>query len=254
MIKFSNDKTGRKGSPPEPIDILIGCPIQKREWIISEWFWHCVAACKMADVKPAFLFVMDVSEEPLFTMVKNLAEINGFDLYVVPVDEVERDDKRDWSHVRFERMVELRNILLGAVRSIEPPVFLSLDSDILLHSDTIVDLLGTLEATEASAVGGKTYLSHTGRMHPTYGMIGYQNNLQRQDSDGTFKVDVLMAIKLMGPAAYNVDYAFDSHGEDIGWSKNCKAAGLKLWWNGTHCSKHVMRPQDLDKIDIRAGF
>lgn len=254
MIKFANDRSGRKGSAPKPIDVLIGCPIQKREWIVSEWFWHAIAACKVADVKPGFLFVMDITEEPLFTMVKNLSEINGVDLWVVPVDEVQREDKRDWSHIRFERMVELRNTLLGAVRSLAPPLFLSLDSDMLLHEDAIKVMIDTLNTQEADAVGGKSYLSHTGRAHPTYGKMGYQNNMQRPDSEGTFKVDVLMAIKLMTPAAYAVDYGFHAYGEDIGWSLACKELGLQLWWNGSVCSKHVMRRADLDKIDVRAGF
>ena len=254
MIKFANDRSGRKGADPAPIDILIGCPIQKRDWIISEWFWHAVAACKVAGVKPGFLFVMDTSEEPLFTMVKNLSEINGVDLWIVPVEEVQRADKRDWSHIRYERMVVLRNLLLEGVRELGPPLFLSLDSDMLLHEEAIKVLIDTLSEQDAQAVGGKSYLSHTGRAHPTYAMIGYQNSLKRPDSEGTFKVDVLMAIKLMTPPAYNVDYEFHAHGEDIGWSLACKREGLKLWWNGSVCSKHVMRVVDLDKIDARAGF
>lgn len=254
MIHYTYDKSGRKGTEPEPIDILIGCPIQKREWIIAEWVRHVMSATKKAGLKPGFLFVMDPNEEPLSTMVHNQAMIKNVDLWVVEVEEAERADSRVWNSIRYERMVELRNLLLGAVREINPPLFLSLDSDILLHQDSLASMVHVLHDNDAGAVGGKAYMSHTGRTYPSYGRIGYQNNLQRTDSEGVLKVDVLMAIKLMTPAAFNVDYTYDGHGEDIGWSKACKEAGLSLYWDGTITNKHVMRPQDLTRIDVRAGF
>jgi hypothetical protein len=58
----------------------------------------------------------------------------------------------------------------------------------------------------------------------------------------------------MKPEAYNIDYKVADQGEDIGWSQNCKQARLKLLWDGSHASKHVMRRKDLENVDVRVGY
>lgn len=233
---------------------MIGCPIQKREWVVSDWFWYASKSCVEAGLNPAFIFVMDESEEPLNTIIHNQAELFRSNLFLCSIGEEERDDKRVWSSFRFEKMVELRNFLLDGVRRVNPPLFLSLDSDILLNKNVIKNLVETLNEKNCDAVGGKTFMTHSGTMAPSYAKINKNGNLLRNDSAGVFKTDVLMAIKLMTPSAYNINYKFNRHGEDIGWSKNCKEAGLSLFWDGRESSKHVMRKEDLQKVDIRVGY
>lgn len=202
---------------------------------------------------------MDTNEEPLTTMVKNLTEINGLDTWIGAIGEEERSDKREWNSFRYDKMVALRNILLGGVREVGPPMFLSLDSDILLNRDALKSMVANLNDDTRpgypyAACGGKAYMTTTGTSHPSYGMMSRENMLRRQDSDGVLKVDVIMAIKLMLPAAYNVDYEWASQGEDIGWSQNCQKQQLNLLWDGTYTSKHVMRPKELECVDVRAGY
>lgn len=252
---WSYDSSGRKNKAKRPIDILIGCPIQQRDWIIDDWFWYVMAACKVADLKPGFIFVMDPKEEPLNSMIHNLCRLNNVDLWVGEVVEEDRTDERDWNVIRYEKMVELRNALLQGVRDVAPPLFLSLDSDILLAPDALKSMVENLSHDEWDAIGGKTYMTHTGKEYPSYGILndGF-GMIRRQEADGVFEVDVIMAIKLMKPKAYAVDYKVDVQGEDIGWSRNCKDACLKLRWDGTYASKHVMRKDDKDKIDVRVGY
>lgn len=235
-----------------PIDILVGCPIQKREWIIKEWFWHAIVSCKNAGLTPAFIFVMDSSEEPLNTMIHNLAQTHKVDLFICDVEEIEREDHRMWNKIRYERMVELRNILLDGVRNVNPPLFLSLDSDILIHKDAVDSMLKNINGFEA--IGSKVFMTRIGRHYPSYAMLGRTRNLIRPDSSSCFKVDVIMGLKLMKPEAYNVNYEFASQGEDIGWSLACKENKVRLAWDGSVTSKHVMRKQDLEKVDVRAGY
>lgn len=249
---FCYEKAAR-GKQLEDIDILVGCPIQKREWIFSDWHWAVMTSCHAAGLNPGFIFVIDPNEEPLNTIIHNLAKINNNRLWIVPVEEKAREDIRDWNEQRYKRMVELRNLLLKHVRTISPPLFLSLDSDIILHPDTVTSMMANL-TEEYAAIGGKAYMTHIGQYHPSYGRLSNHGNLQRPDSQGVFKVDVIMAIKLMKPEAYNIDYKFDSMGEDIGFSKNCKEAGLRLCWDGTIANKHVMRKEDIDRIDPRVGY
>lgn len=244
---------GFKHGTKAKVDILIGCPIQKREWIIDKWFWHVMAACKIAGLRPGFIFVLDTQEEPLNTMIMNQAKLHNATLILCDIPEEPREDKRTWNSIRYHRMAYLRNLLLEGVRDFGPDFFLSLDSDILLHEQTIKSLVENIG--DYDAIGGKAYMTHTGTNFPSFGLINNLNKMiRRYDVDGVIKVDVIMAIKLMKPSAYSISYSYDPQGEDIGFSRNCVEAGLKLAWDGTYGNKHVMRKQDLESFDSRVGF
>jgi hypothetical protein len=85
-------------------------------------------------------------------------------------------------------------------------------------------------------------------------MLSGGGGLIRVDGRGCHKADVIMAVKLMSPAAYNVDYEVHRQGEDIGWSIAARKKGVKLGWDGRTVSKHLMTKDALDKIDKRVGF
>lgn len=232
--------------------LMIGCPVLHRDWILERWFDHVEAAAEKAGVTDfTYIFVGDPEHDPkTFEIIKRRTRPGG--TYTSPVPDGRSSDQREWNRRRFQRMVELRNRLLSGVRISGPDAFLSLDSDILLHEDAIAALLSNFDP--AGAVGGKCYLSKVGTKAPSWGKLSRAGKLQRVDSVGTFPVDVLMAIKLMGPDAYAVDYKFDTEGEDTGWSKNARTAGVRLRWVGAPASKHVWGPDYLDKVDPRVGW
>lgn len=230
-------------------DLIVGCPVYKRGWILPTWFDHVEKATAAAGVEPVYAFVLDDRDE---ATVEAISNHNGAGYAFRVREREEHDGRRQWNPRRYEWMVELRNELLGVVRLAEPKLFLSLDSDILLHPDAIKVLMETIE--DCDAVGGKCYMTPRGNRHPSWAQLGRNNHLYRADSDGIFPVDVIMAIKLMRPSAYNVDYEYSKQGEDIGWSKACKAKGLKLKWDGRVANKHVMDPLNLNLVDRRVGF
>jgi cellulose synthase/poly-beta-1,6-N-acetylglucosamine synthase-like glycosyltransferase len=232
--------------------LVIGCPVAHREWIIERWLEHVVNAVRKVDVEFALLFVGD-STDPTFDVVDTFCKEYRVPAYLHTIDEPRTVDERQWNAQRYHRMVELRNTLLGRVREMAPDYFLSLDSDILLHPDSISTLFESVDMYDA--VGGKVYMTTLGTHCPSYGRFKRDGSgLLRRNASAVFRVDVIMAIKLMSQAAYNVDYKFDSRGEDIGWSINCREAGLKLGWDGRVVNKHVMRPDLLDTVDNRVGF
>lgn len=230
--------------------LVVGCPVLYRQWILEDWFDHVEAACERAAVEPIYAFVGDQILDPSFDIIDRRAE-----QVVVDVESVTRpDDHREWNQDRYRVMVDLRNRLLGLVRGVAPQVFLSLDSDILLHPDALKLLLEDLEAGVFAAVGSRCFMTQTGRSCPSWGRLGPHGQLQRHDAEGYFPVQVVMAIKAMLPAAYLVDYELHAQGEDIGWSLACERVGLKLGWDGRVASKHVMAPDLLRLRDPRVGF
>lgn len=234
--------------------LVVGCPVRQRSWIIRHWFDHVEAAALEVGVIPDYLFVGDPHEDPTLSVIASHCAYLGRQLVLSPTQEPNTTDTRTWDETRYRQMVILRNQLLGEVRRLEPDLFLSLDSDILLHHKTLVHLFESIE--RFGAVGGATFMTARGENHPNCGWIRGSTGLQRKYMEhvGVVSVGVLMALKLMTPSAYCVDYELHPHGEDIGWSVGCGRAGVKLGWDNRSVSKHVMSPSHLQVVDVRAGW
>lgn len=220
--------------------LLIGCPVRRRAWILPMWFTNIEIACREAGISDyGFVFVADQADTEtitcLATLYGNALQLLRF--HMVYVDEPPRDDVREWSLLRYEHMTWLRNQLLAKVRDVGPDLFWSVDSDVLVHPQSLRGALEQLELFDA--VGSKCYLSK-GKAAPNYGVWGSEGRMFRRDQSYVLRADVLMAVKLMTPPAYNVDYEVHHRGEDIGWSKACRRAGLRFGWDGRFSSIHVM--------------
>lgn len=217
------------------------------------WVDAVETACDHAEIEPEFVFVIDTHDLGPEVMLRHLVSSYGHVVHVLHVNEDgDRSDTRVWNESRYHHMVFLRNHLLAVVRHMEPEYFLSLDSDILVHQQVLVHLLETIKSFDA--VGGKLYMTQMGTIAPSYANLVNAAGLSRPDFDGVMAVDVIMAMKLMTPAAYAVDYRYHFQGEDIGWSLAVRKLGMKLGWDGRICSKHVMAPGDLLPVDPRCGY
>lgn len=230
--------------------IAVGCPVAHRSWVLHAWFDHIEAACENAEVEPQYVFAGDPERDRSFEVIAKRAP----DAAVAFVPNTRGDDTRHWDQVRYAQMVTARNALLGAVRDLDPSFFLSIDSDILLHPDALDLLLSDMEKDDWDAIGSRCFMTVTGHSFPSWGRLSPQGALQRFDSDGYFQVQIIMAIKLMRPSAYNIDYEPHIQGEDIGWSLACERARLKLAWDGRLASKHILEPHLLKHLDPRVGY
>lgn len=232
------------------MDLLVGCPVSRRAWILPRWHQACSAAAAAAGVGLGYVFVADPDDTDTLETIEQIGRTTP--TTVVGVADGRRQDRRDWGPDRYRHMVGLRNRLLAEVRTLGPELFLSLDSDILVHPQAIANLIES--AGRFDVVGGKTYMTPAGVACPSWGFFARSGGIRRNDGTGVFPVEIVMAIKLLTPAAYPVGYAYHSHGEDLGFSRNCAAAGLKLGVDARAPNKHVMNRAMLDRIDPRCGF
>lgn len=220
------------------MQLLIGCPVRRREWVLPSWFACVRAALGEAGITNyGFIFVVDPHDkETLHVITSNVTDEHP--VFVTVVDEPAREDIRVWNFARYQHMAFIRNRLLELVREQQPDFFWSVDSDMLVSRRC---LAGALELTDRfDAVGSKAYLTPHGTSAPNYAHLGREMQLIRPDQDIFFRTDVIMAIKLMNPSAYAVDYAAHSHGEDIGWALAARDAGVRLGWDGRFRSMHMM--------------
>jgi hypothetical protein len=233
------------------IPLVVGCPVAHRAWVLDAWFDHVEDACEVVGIEPTYAFVVDQGDI-CTEIIERRAQKH---LAIEFVARSKGTDARRWDPKRFTYMVEIRNRLLALVRDIGPARFLSVDSDILVHRHLLQSLMADLDDDgDYAAVGGKCYMTATGVKFPSWGRISRQGSLQRYDAHSYFPCDVIMAIKLMGPSAYHVDYEFDLQGEDIGWCKACTRNGLRLAWDGRLASKHLLSPSMMGRLDARIGW
>lgn len=244
--------------------ILVGCPLARRDWIITHYLEYTATAIDRTGLDYRFIFLGDVASDPVFPALDIwCAEHNTSALKIQSVHDTPAERAHAWHAEDYYRMAALRNQLLQEVRKIQPEYFLSLDSDILLAPQTVTQLLETAEKFDA--VGGKCYMTPpqskpkrygitTEKRSPSYGKLKRNGNFTRSEASGVFQVDILMAIKLMSQKAYDIDYTYDHRGEDLGWSQNCRNAGLKLGWDGRTVNKHVWSPRHLYEVDDRVGW
>jgi hypothetical protein len=235
-------------------DLVVGCPVRSREWILPDWFDYIEKAVAELNATPTYVFVLSFDDEPTAQCILQETAKRRREVVLVPADEQHGPDVRAWNEERYHHMVYLRNRLLGSVRTINPDLFWSVDSDMLVHPESLVYAIDALQRFDA--VGSRTYLSEGEDTRcPNWANYTRMGGLQRQDMpNACFEVGVIMAIKLMTPPAFNVDYEWNHQGEDIGWSLAARKAGLKLGWDSHTVSKHVFYPEDLHKVDIRCGY
>jgi len=251
--------------------IVIGGPVAKRAWILDHWFNFVHQAMARTEYGYRFVFVCDPKDTETLDIIHRRTSRDGKNrtATVVEVEDPPDAGTRNWGlRERKERMVELRNLALAVVRRHQPVAYLSLDSDILIHPEAVASMLDASGGYGGpAAVGGRCYMTplpqgasamnpRSGVACPSYLIQGRAGQFRRRDpeSPGVFPVDVIMAIKMMGPDAYNVDYQYHQHGEDIGWSLACGDLGLRLLWDGRVTSKHVMMPEHLHVLDPRVGY
>lgn len=226
--------------------LLIGCPVKNREWILPTWYEYVSDSARHQDVE--FLFVAEPSDDDTVKLAESYGD-------VVLIDDAGFNLEHGWGNKdRLRHMADIRNILLSEVRSREPDLFLSLDSDMLVTQPMVQCLKSTLMANDADAVGGFAFMDPRDPNTTSFGLRSKNQNFKRVAHPGVHEVDYIMAIKMMKPSAYGIDYVYHPRGEDIGWCDAVRKEGLTLFCDGRNIAKHVMRKKMLDEVDPRVGF
>jgi hypothetical protein len=235
--------------------LVVGCPVRQREWIIKDWFESVEAAAARVDLAPTYAFVGDPADATLVLLHELAADHRRNMLVAEEPENLSVPFRRKWNEDRYDRMAFLRNTLLELVRDEAPEYFLSADSDILLHPEVLRDLLESVQRFDA--VGGACHMMEHGERCPNVAWFLHNStDLRRQEirTQGVIPAGIIMALKLMTPAAYDVAYVSHMHGEDIGWSQQCANRGVKLGWDNRHVNKHILEPRMLGRFDERAGW
>lgn len=230
--------------------LLVGCPTRNRTWILEKWRDH-VEAATPGNWDLQYVFVVGTDDRDTIEMLSSWKRAN-----LIYIDEPDPGAKRTWNSTRYDHMVFLRNTMMDYVRDTNPDLFLSLDSDILLGQNAIREMHETIEKYEFDAVGGLTWLDPVDPKCTNVAnwTSSQMKGFKRVVSRGHHKVDIIMAIKLMTPSVYNVEYAYHILGEDLGWNRNMFLSQKHIGMDGRTANKHIMKPEYLDRKDKRVGW
>jgi len=238
--------------------LIIGCPIYKRDWILSQWI-RCILKQSLDISNIGFVFETapdDIATTkalhawkkldpriPLF-IINERNDINHYE---------HKNNGRQWTLSKYHNMISLRNSVLETVREHQPDYYLSLDSDILLENPNTIELLIAHIKAGADAVSPLMYMTPVGKQFPSVmswkdkvGEIAYRENLYPLGS--FFQSDIIMAAKMMSKDVYNnVDYVFHQQGEDLGWSANATKNNFSLFSASYIYAPHIMSPVHLEE-------
>lgn len=231
---------------------LIGLPVYKREWILSEWF-ECIENQTVPLSDMGFLFLMSNQyEDPytyeiIFDWQAKHPEVQYFNI----IEETSQRHKvhvpgtRAWKLHDYKKLAAFRNTLLEHVKIIQPEYYFSLDSDILLSDPNTLETL-TKELVNFNAVSPLAYMSPASTKHPnvlSWKRVPGQETVRKENYPiGTvFKSDIIMAAVLMDQKAYNkADYKFHIAGEDVGWAYSMWKNGLTMGSVSNIYTPHIM--------------
>lgn len=257
--------------------ILIGCPVYDRAWILPTWF-EMIEKQTWDHNKVGFIFEASPDDEEtlelLFKYQSENPHLQCFDIGVNSQSQHESHKEfidhdgilrkfRQWNPTRYKAMINFRNSLLVRVQDRSPSRYFSLDSDILLENpSTLEELYWFTDKPEVDAAAPLCFMTPEDLGFPNVmTWVGPPGSPAFRDNDSypiseRFKVDVIMAAKMMTRETYTKSYyTYHRLGEDLGWSYSCSRHNLSLWSVSDIYATHVMFKDDFKKIqedgDIR---
>ena len=239
------------------MNLLVGCPVYERGWVLPQWFDHLAEWTQHVSVSFVFAYTPG-NDDTLEIIREKTHKVDALWHYITVTDGTHSTERNWGSKDRLVTLAYLRNRLLTEVRDIEPDYYLSLDSDILVppweQSSLLFEGLLQFDAVAPLVHLGGGDISNafyqTARNHR-------RRVTRQQFYDTPQPVDIICASKLMAPRLFNderVHYGYHGAGEDIYWSAQATSYGYGLGLDTRIRTTHIMKPEQLDKEDIRLGW
>lgn len=245
--------------------IMIGCPIQNREWILQEYLYHLYHLDY--DKKQIHLyFVVNNSKDNSLQMLLDFEKVHH-DKYAKITIEVKNNpyfvkDERSKTVRRgstYYWLAELRNMLLDKCVASNCDYLLSCDSDIMLKPDVLKRLLAhNLPIVSGLVLNG--HLKEPDRPWYYTNMLKYVNgkpmhirnyhihNLHLVPYGKLLKIDFTGAcILIKKEVCQKTRYGYFYLGEDGAFCQSAIKAGYDIFGDISITTKHIMSEQLLNK-------
>jgi hypothetical protein len=237
-------------------NVLIGCPIYKRVWILPTWL-RFIEKQDFPLEYIGFIFELGPDDDGTHDILLNWHEkhpqVQCFqgDIRLDLQHTTHPEGCRAWSRTKYLTMVVMRNALLDRATAVADKFdhYFSLDSDILLQNPhTITQLVSYSQTYPECVVSPLSYMTPDSLEFPS--VMSWRDGIglraYRQDDypiGMPFLADIVMAAVLMPRKIYTtVRYKAHRQGEDLGFAERLTRSGFQsLAASDIECP-HIMYP------------
>lgn len=227
------------------LKVMIGCPVRDRAWVLPRYL-DCLEKLNTNTFQPQYCFIInDCSDHS----PRILAEFARRQPGIVRL--IEKNHDSPGSHRRgqynLSRLAELRNLLLKAFLESDCDYLFSLDSDILIPSASLTQLLRHDCDIVSALVCNGHEIGDPGIYNILeQGIDGSYRHVRDFPRDRVFPVDCTGAAYLIKKAviAAGIRYSSQRGGEDIAFCEAARSRGFNIFCDGRVECLHLMRESE----------
>lgn len=230
------------------MQIVVGCPVHDRGWILERHLQSLMKMLVPEDVELNFLYVLDHCEDNSREILERYHVS-----YLTYQDQTPHYSRHRYDPSSYGHMADVRNYLIDAVLQTEADYFLSVDSDILVPQDALNTLL-----EDDKDIVSMILCNQPGNLpRPAHNVMregpsGNMVHIFDYPKDQLFSCDLTGACYLIKRQVLDagVRYAQNPQGEDIPFCRTAKRLGFEIWCDSRVKPIHVMYPG----VEVIAGY
>ena len=239
--------------------ILITAPVHQDIKVFKEYLWSLNR-----------LIIPDGYEVYKYFYLHNAGNLKKFlqpNEYEIINDNVKIEESNIthiWKPENFKAVCKMRTMALEKARNEKYDYVFTVDSDIILHSETLIDLLKANKDLISKAYWTAWDSNYPWLMMPNFydyrdenEHVIYTHDLNAYKIMGTYVVGVTCGPLLISSKIFNnklINYypiknLSSSYWEDYAFAVRCKAAfpDIDIYTNTIHLAKHLYRKEDYEK-------
>jgi cellulose synthase/poly-beta-1,6-N-acetylglucosamine synthase-like glycosyltransferase len=228
--------------------VTIGCPIANRKYLVNRYLDAIYKLDYPKDKIKLYFLINNCTDGTDFELrdFQRMYKDQYVDIVLEKYNAMSfRKDVRLTQHrlETYKRLAELRNYVLS---KIDTDYFFSVDSDIIVNPNVLMELLKTEKDIIAAVINNDKitrpynkypYIRTNLLIHDGKGIIHYYNfPIETITEVGYTGAVYLMAKKV----AEQVKYEYNELGEDISFCENAQKLGYKIYAHTGLWQKHIM--------------
>ncbi|KUG05186.1 hypothetical protein ASZ90_017372 [hydrocarbon metagenome] len=224
------------------MSVMIGCPVRNRAWILPEYL-RCLEEINYPRDRIRYCFIINDCIDDTLSILENFSRRQpGAVKLLVNNSGIPGYERGEYS---FQRLAYLRNLLLNEFLCSDSDYLFSIDSDVLVSPNILMQLINDECDIVACLVCNGQQVGDTS----LYNVLikdhrGRYLHLKEIPRDRVFRVDCTGAaylIKRKVISQHGIRYSDLYGAEDIGFCENAAREGLEIYCDGRLECRHIMR-------------
>lgn len=220
------------------MNVVVGCPVKDRAWVLGEWF----DAIQTQGVEVSVITLLSPSQDNTELILRDRGA------HIIYDEEVGRSTTDIDNHIwgdqsNYEYMANLRNRLIDTCVSLDVDYFFSLDSDIILPPNALTQMLQFAESHAGIVAPAVNMVTGS----PVWNVMNWVDKYRPGRADRTVvpiargQADVVMAAMMLDRDGMRARWESHSQGEDVGFCLDAYSKQIPCWWLPEIICEHWMR-------------